>query len=185
MKTITCLAITIALVSAMDAVAENCEAVLDNTAYDCRFARDTGETFLGCVRFSAAGTIGDFDIRLHMEPASGATNLLGGCSCHATGSVQEPKFDATKTFTCIVRRPGGALAIGAEASRAEIRQGQITGEDGSSMLFSCKVPRGPSPSPSVRCPACQPAGAPCGSEEGMCCEGLTCSGVIGQPPACH
>ena len=185
MKTITCLVITIALVSAIDAVAQNCEAVLDNTSYDCRFARDTGETFLGCVRFSSEGTIGDFDIRLHMEPASGATNLLGGCSCHATGSVQEPEFDAAKTFACIVRRPSGALAIGAKASRSKIRQGQITSEDGSSILFSCKVPREPSPSPSERCPACQPAGAPCGGEAGACCEGLTCIGVIGQPLACH
>ena len=46
--------------------AASCEEALDNAAYDCRFAQDTGQSYGGCVRFTSPGTIGDLDLQEHL-----------------------------------------------------------------------------------------------------------------------
>jgi hypothetical protein len=166
----------IVLLLGTEAAADSCEDVLKTGAYSCRFLRQTGETFAGCMRFVVPGEVGEFDIRSHLEFPSGARNLLGGCSCRARVGFGGVEFDEATTFDCLEPRQD-ALLISGQASRLAITRGQTMTPDGDSMVFACTRP------PGLVCPACVPAGQPCGGD--ICCEGLVCKGVIGAPPTCQ
>src|SRR5262245_27228120 len=80
-----------------EAAAGTCEGVLKTGAYNCRFLRQTGESFEGCMRFVVPGEVGEFDIRSHLEFPAGSRNVLGGCSCRAKVGFGV-EFDAATTF---------------------------------------------------------------------------------------
>ncbi len=182
MKTPLWIAIAlIALLLGTEAGATSCEDALRTGAYNCRFLRQTGETFEGCMRFVVPGEVGEFDIRSHLEFPSGARNLLGGCSCRAKVGFWV-EFDEATVFDCL--EPGGdVLLISGQASPLTITRGQTMTPDGDSMIFACERSLRFLNAPEQACPACVPAGAPCGGD--ICCEGLVCKGVVGSPPTCQ
>src|SRR5262245_43066651 len=149
-----------------EAAADNCEDALKTGAYDCRFVRQTGETFAGCMRFVVPGEIGEFDIRSRIEFPAGVRNLLGGCSCRTKISGGNLELDEARTFDCI--EPGrDALLISGQASRLKITEGHTMTPNGTSMIFACERPGGQAPD--VSCPAGAPAGQSCAGD--ICCEG--------------
>jgi hypothetical protein len=182
----TGIGIAVVLLWSVVALAATCEQILDSREYDCSFVDQANQTFRGCVRFSSPGTVGDLDIHGDVNFPAGRAKFTGGCSCAPTGNVNSPAFDASSEFDCLPLGFADGLVVSGKAGKTEISRARMMEGDGSSVLFTCVVPKNVFSGGTTFCPACQPAGELCGGlDPGPCCAGLTCSGPIGQQPRCN
>jgi hypothetical protein len=168
----------VAVLWATAAAAMNCQDVLVNRAYQCSFVDDTGAAGTGCVKFTAPGTIGDFDVQANIFSLNDVRSFNAGCSCTPTGSIKKPQFDAAKTFDCLPSF--GPIVLAGKAGKTSITGGHMTRSNGATILFTCKVPRGPILVGQAGACPCQKSGESCGGAgDAACCAGLACPLAIG------
>jgi hypothetical protein len=116
--------------------AQNCQTILDQNLYRCRFNQKGVGRSEGCVQFSSPGAqSAPFDLLINGDTY--------GCTCRATGTVAKPKFNASREFLCVqfpVQGDNRAAALeGKVSSNGKIRGGYGGTNDGDSVVFECEL----------------------------------------------
>jgi hypothetical protein len=119
----------------------SCEDLLGDTVYSCEVKSEVVDPFIECLRFnSTAPTIsGNFDLVV-----DGLGSREFGCSCKATGSFKNPKFDTSKEWVCVstdqVDSSGsGYTWWGKVTSSGKIKKVNAASSDGATYVFNCVI----------------------------------------------
>ena len=114
--------------------AQNCQAILDQNLYRCRFNQQSVGRSEGCVQFSSPGPqLAPFQLVI----IDGDTY---GCTCKATGTVAKPNFNASREFLCVQGgTPAAALEGQVSKNGKKIRGGYGGSNDGDSVVFECAL----------------------------------------------
>jgi hypothetical protein len=118
---------------ASSASTKTCATLLGSNLYSCNINPEGGAPFHDCYQFSpgSSGEQEDMSSPLGLGPLA--------CDCSATGSVTNPKFDAsTSAFMCEGASFGNAALVGKVASAGKkIVKGALLLDGGNSYVFSC------------------------------------------------
>jgi hypothetical protein len=132
-------AVALLLVLAMGSSgAQDCQTILDQNLYRCRFNQEGVGRSEGCVQFSAPGSqSAPFDLTV----VDGDTY---GCTCRATGTVAKPSFNASREFLCVQfgvqgDNPTAALEGTVSVNGKKIRGGYGGTNNGDSVVFECEL----------------------------------------------
>ena len=111
----------------------SCETVLDNNTYSCNIKSSFSTSFTDTFTFASPGTVSShFDLTV-----AGLGSTLG-CSCNPTGSLKNPKFNASKNaFSCDGAPGGEAFDFTGKVSGSGKIKGHISGSTGDSFIYEC------------------------------------------------
>lgn len=114
--------------------ATNCQDLLANNSYRCQVNDEIHGQFETCFQFVSPGVAGTkFDL---VDDETGDTLE---CECKATGSVKNPKFNASKAFLCGHAGSGDAVEGKVSGNGKNIAKGQFFFNDDpdESWVFEC------------------------------------------------
>lgn len=115
-------------------LAANCQDLLANNLYRCRVNGESTGLFEDCFQFTSPGVVGSkFDLTI-----AGLEGTLE-CGCKATGSVLNPKFNASTAFLCGNAEFGDAFEGKVSGNGKKISKGQVFLNDDpdESFVFEC------------------------------------------------
>ncbi len=141
---------TTALTPSLARAAANCQDLLENNLYRCRVNGEGGGLFEDCFQFTSPGVVGSkFDLTI-----AGLEGTFE-CECKATGSVSNPKFNASTAFLCGGADFGDAFEGKVSGNSKKITKGQVFLNDDpdTAFVFECVL------DPTCTAPALKTSGA--------------------------